>query len=52
VRTVRVSISPDNTASYQLASQYGCAEVGQQREEDGLEIIYETRAATDRRPAT
>jgi RimJ/RimL family protein N-acetyltransferase len=41
VRTVRVSISPDNTASYQLASQYGFVEVGQQEEEDGLEIIYE-----------
>lgn len=42
VRTVRVTISPDNTASYQLASQYGFADVGQQwDEEDGLEIIYE-----------
>ncbi len=42
VRTVRVTISPDNTPSYQLASQYGFAEVGEQwDEEDGLEIIYE-----------
>jgi RimJ/RimL family protein N-acetyltransferase len=42
VRTVRVTISPDNTASYQLASQYGFVDVGQQwDEEDGLEIIYE-----------
>jgi RimJ/RimL family protein N-acetyltransferase len=42
VRTVRVTISPDNAASYQLASQYGFAEVGEQwDEEDGLEIIYE-----------
>jgi RimJ/RimL family protein N-acetyltransferase len=42
VRTVRVSISPDNTASYQLASQYGFVEVGEQWDEvDGLEIIYE-----------
>lgn len=42
VRTVRVTISPDNTASYQLAAQYGFAEVGEQwDEEDGLEIIYE-----------
>jgi RimJ/RimL family protein N-acetyltransferase len=42
VRTVRVSISPDNTASYQLASQYGFVEVGEQwDEEDGLEVIYE-----------
>jgi L-amino acid N-acyltransferase YncA len=37
-----VSISPDNTPSYQLASQFGFSEVGQQwDEEDGLEIIYE-----------
>jgi RimJ/RimL family protein N-acetyltransferase len=42
VTTVRVSISPDNVASYQLASQYGFARVGEQwDEEDGLEIIYE-----------
>jgi RimJ/RimL family protein N-acetyltransferase len=42
VRTVRVTISPDNTASYALASQYGFVEVGEQwDEEDGLEIIYE-----------
>ncbi len=42
VRTVRVSISPDNLASYELASQYGFIEVGQQWDnEDGLEIIYE-----------
>ena len=45
VRTVRVSISPDNTASRNLASQYGFAEVGEQwDEEDGLEIIYEVDA--------
>src|SRR5580704_17072226 len=45
VRTVRVSISPDNTASFDLASQYGFAEVGEQwDEEDGLEIIYEVDA--------
>jgi RimJ/RimL family protein N-acetyltransferase len=42
VRTARVTISPDNTASYRLASQYGFVEVGEQwDEEDGLEIIYE-----------
>jgi len=42
VQTVRVTISPDNTPSYELASQYGFAEVGEQwDEEDGLEIIYE-----------
>jgi RimJ/RimL family protein N-acetyltransferase len=46
VRTVRVSISPDNAASYNLASQYGFAEVGQQwDEDDGLEIIYEVDAS-------
>jgi len=45
VRTVRVSISPDNIASYQLAMQYGFTEVGQQwDDEDGLEIIYEVDA--------
>jgi RimJ/RimL family protein N-acetyltransferase len=45
VRTVRVTISPDNVASYQLAAQYGFTEVGQQwDDEDGLEIIYEVDA--------
>lgn len=45
VRTVRVTISPDNTASYELASQYGFTVVGEQwDEEDGLEIIYEVDA--------
>ena len=42
VRTVRVTISPDNVASYRLASQYGFTEVGEQwDDEDGREIIYE-----------
>ena len=45
VRTVRVTISPDNVASYQLAAQYGFTEVGEQwDDEDGLEIIYEVDA--------
>jgi RimJ/RimL family protein N-acetyltransferase len=45
VRTVRVSISRDNVASYPLASQYGFVEVGEQwDDEDGLEIIYEVAA--------
>lgn len=45
VRTVRVTISPANTASYRLAAQYGFAEVGEQwDDEDGLEIIYEVAA--------
>jgi RimJ/RimL family protein N-acetyltransferase len=42
VRTVRVTISPDNEPSYRLATQYGFTEVGEQwDEEDGREIIYE-----------
>jgi RimJ/RimL family protein N-acetyltransferase len=45
VRTVRVTISPDNVVSYRLASQYGFTEVGEQwDDEDGLEIIYELGA--------
>ncbi|HEU5007321.1 MAG TPA: GNAT family N-acetyltransferase [Jatrophihabitantaceae bacterium] len=45
VRIVRMTISPDNVASYQLASQYGFVEVGEQwDDEDGLEIIYERGA--------
>jgi RimJ/RimL family protein N-acetyltransferase len=45
VHTVRVTISPDNVASYQLVSQYGFIETGQQwDDEDGLEIIYERPA--------
>jgi RimJ/RimL family protein N-acetyltransferase len=46
VRVVRVTISPGNTASYTLASQYGFARIGEQwDEEDGLEIIYEVAAS-------
>ncbi|WP_432497938.1 GNAT family N-acetyltransferase [Kineococcus gypseus] len=46
VRTVRVSISPDNTASWNLASQYGFVRVGEQwDEEDGLEVVHEVDAA-------
>lgn len=45
VRTVRVTISPDNVASYRLASQYGFTKVGEQwDDEDGLEIVYELDA--------
>ena len=45
VRTVRVTVSPGNVPSYQLASQYGFTEVGQQwDDEHGLEIIYEVYA--------
>jgi hypothetical protein len=46
VKVVRVTISPGNTASYALASQYGFAKTGEQwDEEDGLEIIYEVAAS-------
>ena len=42
VRRVRVTISPDNLASFRLVAQYGFTEVGEQwDDEDGLEIIYE-----------
>lgn len=42
VTTVRVTITPDNTASSSLTAQYGFIAVGEQwDDEDGLEIIYE-----------
>jgi RimJ/RimL family protein N-acetyltransferase len=42
VRRVRVTIAPDNLASYGLAAGYGFTKVGEQwDDEDGLEIIYE-----------
>jgi RimJ/RimL family protein N-acetyltransferase len=42
VHTVRVSIRPDNLASFQLASQYGFSRIGEQWDtEDGLETVYE-----------
>jgi RimJ/RimL family protein N-acetyltransferase len=42
VHRVRVTISPDNLASYRLGSQCGFIETGERRDvEDGLEIIYE-----------
>ncbi|MEV6600731.1 GNAT family N-acetyltransferase [Actinoplanes sp. NPDC051346] len=45
VLRVRVSISPDNVASFQLASQYGFRKVGEQwDDEDGLEFVYEVAA--------
>ncbi len=48
MRAVRVSISPDNTASWALASQYGFTRVGEQwDEEDGLETVYEVPAGLD-----
>ncbi|MFC3381739.1 GNAT family N-acetyltransferase [Couchioplanes caeruleus subsp. azureus] len=45
VRRVRVSIAPDNVASYRLASRYGFRKVGEQwDDEDGLEFVYEVPA--------
>ncbi|AGZ38756.1 GNAT family N-acetyltransferase [Actinoplanes friuliensis] len=45
VRRVRVSIRPDNIASFNLAMQYGFTKVGEQwDDEDGLEICYEVAA--------
>ena len=42
VRTVRASISPDNTPSIELVLQHGFVEVGEQwDDEDGLEVVYE-----------
>ncbi|GAA4621950.1 GNAT family N-acetyltransferase [Cellulomonas oligotrophica] len=49
VRTVRVSISPDNAASTALALGHGFVRVGEQwDDEDGLEIVYEVPAAAAR----
>jgi len=46
VRTVRVTITPENTASSNLTAQYGFTAVGEQWDaEDGLEIIYEISAS-------
>lgn len=45
VTTVRVTISPHNTASSSLTAQYGFTEVGEQwDDEDGVELIYERTA--------
>jgi [ribosomal protein S5]-alanine N-acetyltransferase len=45
VRTVRATISPDNTASLATISGFGFVEVGEQwDEEDGLELIFEVPA--------
>lgn len=45
VKTVRVSIAPDNVASYSLAAHYGFVKVGEQWDErDGREIVYEVPA--------
>ncbi len=42
VQVVRVTISPDNTASRDLALPFGFVHVGEQwDEEDGLELVYD-----------
>ncbi|GAA3158040.1 GNAT family N-acetyltransferase [Nonomuraea salmonea] len=44
VRTVRVTISPDNTASLATIAGLGFAQVGEQWDEvDGLELVFEVR---------
>ncbi len=46
VRVVRASVSPANAVSRQLVLTHGFVEVGDPwDEEDGLEIVYEVRAA-------
>ena len=50
VRTVRVTIRPDNSASTALALQYGLSAVAEQwDDEDGLEVIYEADAQREPR---
>ncbi|GAA2076620.1 GNAT family N-acetyltransferase [Actinomadura alba] len=45
VRTVRVTIGPENAASLATISGFGFVEVGEQwDEEDGLELIFEVSA--------
>lgn len=45
VRTVRVTVSPENSASLGVISGFGFVEVGQQwDDEDGLELILEVPA--------
>jgi RimJ/RimL family protein N-acetyltransferase len=46
VQVVRVTISPDNHASQELALPYGFVLVGEQQDdEDGLELVHELPAA-------
>lgn len=42
VKTARVTISPENTASLATISGFGFVEVGEQWDEvDGLELVFE-----------
>jgi ribosomal-protein-alanine N-acetyltransferase len=51
VRTVRATVSPDNTASLALIAAYGFVENGEQwDEEDGREIVFDVAADGQRRP--
>lgn len=47
VRTIRATVSPDNTVSRRLIESFGLVETGEQwDEEDGLEIILELDVGT------
>jgi hypothetical protein len=49
VRTVRVTVSPDNAASRGLVLSEGSEALGAQwDDEDGLEIVYEISVDGDR----
>jgi RimJ/RimL family protein N-acetyltransferase len=51
VRTVRATISPDNSPSLALVDQFGFARVGEQwDDEDGLELVLEIDVGSARSP--
>jgi ribosomal-protein-alanine N-acetyltransferase len=41
VRVVRASVSPDNVASLAIVREAGFVEVGEQEDEDGVELVHE-----------
>lgn len=41
VRVVRASVSPDNAASLAVVRRAGFVEVGQEEDEDGVELVHE-----------
>ena len=47
VRTVRASVAPDNAASLAVVRRAGFTHVGEQEDDDGLELVFE-RAARPR----